>query len=346
MGAALEPVQDAIVVIDNGKIVSVGPSGQVPVPDSAEVVDATGQALLPGFIDAHVHIGFYEPRDIVAGGVTTVRDLGWPPEPISALSQRSRSSEFEGPTVIAAGPMLTAPGGYPSRAGWAPEGTALELPSVAAARAAVEMVTGAGFCIVKVALNPPVGPVLDLDTLSAITTAAHAHGLKVTAHIYGLDELHKALEAGIDELAHMLMSDESIPEDTLDRMVDADVRVVPTLSCFSGSGLSTAIDNLSRFLSAGGNVVYGTDLGNEGPVPGIDRHEVQAMSDAGMTGIDIIRSATVDSAGWLGLGPTGVIAEGSDADLLTIDGDPIVAASSLTNVAMVWRKGRLVKKES
>jgi len=339
LGHDLEPVEDAVVVFEGARIVDAGPSRVTSIPDAAEIVDGSRKTLMPGFIDAHVHIGFYDPPEVVTGGVTTVRDLGWPPERISPLVSASLADGFAGPAIVAAGPMLTAPGGYPTRAAWAPQGTGREVSHARAGRAAVFEVADAGYQVVKVALNPPVGPVLDTDTLSAIVEEAHALGLKVTAHVYGLQELHKAIATGVDELAHMLLSDETIPQPTIDRMVSAGMAVVPTLAVFAGSALDTAIANLRAFRAAGGLVIYGTDLGNEGPQPGIDVTEVRAMSLAGMNGKDIIRSATVDSAAWLGLDSSGVIAEGFDADLVLVDGDPLADPSCLTRIAAVWRRG-------
>ena len=338
-GRELAEVRDAVVVIDGRSIGAVGDAASVAVPDEAEVLVARGQTVLPGFIDAHVHIGFYEPREVLHGGVTTVRDLAWPPERIEPLAAASRADDFEGPTILAAGPMLTAPGGYPTRAAWAPSGTGLEVASPDDAGAAVQRVVDMDAVIVKIALNPPVGPVLDRDTLGAIVDAAHERGLKVTGHIYGLSELHKALDTGMDELAHMLMSDEVIPAETIERMVAAGMVVVPTLSVFGESEARTAIANLASFRAAGGRIVYGTDLGNEGPRPGIDIKEVSAMASAGMNGHDIIRAATVDAATWLDLDSTGRIETGYDADLVVVDGDPGATPEALTDVVAVWRRG-------
>lgn len=339
VGNDLAVLTDATVIVTDGVIGAIGGRADIEVPAGTEVVDARGATLIPGFIDTHVHIGFVEPRAVVTGGVTTVRDLGWPPARIAPLVSASRADDFDGPTILAAGPMLTAPGGYPTRAAWAPRGTGLELTGPEGAPGAVASVADAGAVVVKVALNPPVGPVLDAVTLTAIVDAAHARGLRVTGHVYGLDELDKALDAEMDELAHMLMSDERIPDPMLNRMVDAGMVIVPTLSIFSGRGLRTAIDNLHAFRAAGGKVVYGTDLGNEGPRPGIDPSEVRALANAGMSGLDIIRAATVDAAGWLGLGSTGTIVEGHDADLVLIDGDPIAAPETMTDIVAVWRRG-------
>ena len=340
VGAELEPVTDSVVVVDGSAIGAVGPRAEVPIPEDATRFDGTGWTLIPGFVDAHVHIGFYPPAEVLAGGVTTVRDLGWPRDLIAPLVAAALAADFDGPTIVAAGQMLTAPGGYPTRAAWAPAGTGLEVAGPEAAGAAVAQVAEAGACIVKIALNPPAGPVLDNATLTAIVMAAHDRDLKVTGHVSGLYELDKALDAGVDELAHMLMSDESLPEPTIRRMVDAGMTVVPTLSVFSGSARRTAIANLYEFRRAGGRVVYGTDLGNEGPRPGIDEREIRALADAGMSGLDIIRSATVEAARWLGLGSVGWIEPGMDADMVMITGDPLRDPETLTAVRQVWRKGR------
>lgn len=343
VGSELRPVPDGVVVIEQGRIVAIGPAEEVSIPTDARRIDARGLTLLPGFIDAHVHIGFYPPGQVVAGGVTTVRDLGWPTELISPLVESSASDDFEGPTILAAGPMITVPGGYPETAGWAPPGTASPVASVEEARDAVARAQAAGANVIKVALNPPAGPTLSLDLLREVVAAAHEQGLKVTAHIYGLAELRKAIEAGVDESAHMLMSSEAIPDPILQQMVAQDMAIVPTLSIRYGLDRRRAIDNLRRFIELGGRVVYGTDLGNAGPAPGIDRKETEAMAKAGMSNLDIIRSATVDSAAWMGLEDVGVLETGRDADIVGIRGDVGGRPAALTAVQMVIRRGRLVR---
>jgi imidazolonepropionase-like amidohydrolase len=340
LGETLDFAPDATVVVVDDTITEVGRAGEVDIPTGSEIADATGLTLIPGFIDAHVHIGFYNPSDVLRGGVTTARDLAWPPERIHVLARSSASVDFDGPTVIAAGPMLTAPGGYPSRAEWAPRGTARVVASPEHAKQAVVQTADEGACVIKVALNPPVGPTLDLVTLRAIVDAAHERGLKVTAHVHGMEELTKALDAEIDELAHMLMGTERIPERTIERMVAQGMVVVPTLSIRFGTDRRVAIDNLGRFVAAGGSIVYGTDLGNAGPRPGIDPREVRALGKAGLSGKEIVASATVASARWLGLPSIGAIAPGRGADLVALAGNPLDDHKALTRVRIVWRKGR------
>ena len=340
LGRELTAVENVVVVFRDGLIEAAGP--EASIPDDAEVIDARGMTVLPGFIDAHVHIGFFEPAEIAAGGVTTVRDLAWPPASIWPLVEASRRPDWNGPSIVAAGPMLTAPGGYPTRAAWAPSGTGREIRDADDARRAVDEVASQGATIVKIALAPPVGPVLDEATLAVIVDAAHGHGLRVTGHIDGLEELRKALRAGVDELAHMLMSDEHIPDETIAEMVRR-VTVVPTLAIRTGPGREIAIENVRRFVAAGGRVVYGTDLGNEGPIPGIDPTEIGAMTAAGMSPIQVIASATVDSADRLGLDSIGAIAPGLRADLIAVPGNPVEDIAVLSEVEMVWRAGRRLR---
>jgi imidazolonepropionase-like amidohydrolase len=341
LGPDLSPTDRAVVLVDGSDIVAAGAG--IELPGGSEVVDATGLTLIPGFIDAHVHIGFARPHDVIAGGVTTARDLAWPPEQIWPLVATAAAPSFDGPYLVAAGQMLTVEGGYPTRAPWAPAGTGRVIRSPREVDAAVGEQVAKGATVIKVALNAAVGPTLDLPTLRAVVEAAAAAGLRVTAHITGLDELHKALDAKVPELAHMLMSDERIPDETIARMVGDGTTIVPTLSCRFEQDRQTAIDNLARFFAAGGRVVYGTDLGNTGPKPGIDKREVGAMSEAGMTGREIVASATTQSAPHLRLDCRGVLAAGMYADLVAVKGDPSVDPLSATNVRMVWREGRRLR---
>ena len=337
LGPNLLPTEDVRVEIEAGTVGRIGSATGDPNALARDLL------LIPGFIDAHVHIGFYEPLEVLAGGVTTARDLAWPPEVIFELAERSADPGFRGPRLLAVGPMLTVAGGYPTRAAWAPPGAGLVVDDEEAARSAVRQLHRAGACAIKVALNAAVGPTLSPPLLRAIVDEAHGRGLKVTGHVTGLDELIKAIDAGMDELAHMLMSDETIPDEVVEAMVARDMTIVPTLSCRSGVGRALAVENLARFLDAGGRVVYGTDLGNEGPRPGIDPLEVAAMADAGMSPLDIIRSATVTSARWLGLLDTGRLETGARADLVGVPMEALDDPVSLADVRLVIRCGIVIE---
>jgi imidazolonepropionase-like amidohydrolase len=331
-------VENASLVMEGSRIASIGAEGST---DNA--IDASGLTLVPGFIDAHVHIGFHRPNDVARAGVTTVRDLGWPAESIEPLVAASLADSYDGPTIHSVGPIITAPGGYPTRAGWAPHGTGLEVDGPDAATAAVDDLAAKHVAAIKIALNPPVGPVLEDATLEAIVTRAHEHSLKVTVHADGLDQLERALDARVDELAHMLLGTDRIPDRTIDRMVEQEMAVVPTLSIRYGWDRRRTVDNLARFARAGGTVVYGTDLGNAGPRPGIDPREVKAMVAAGMTARAIVASATTVAREWLGLADVGVLEVGASADVVALGGSPLEVAGDLTDVRMVWRRGRRLR---
>ena len=336
-GPDLRALESATVVIEAGAIAAVG--ANVDPPAGAQVYEADGMTVLPGFIDAHVHIGFARPLDVLRRGVTTVRDLAWPPADIYPLATASRQPGFPGPLILCAGPMVTVPGGYPMRAGWAPRGTGIEVTDLGSARAAVREIASHNVAVIKVGLNAAAGPTLSPDLLGAIVEEAHVHGLRVTAHIFGLEELEKGLDAGLDEMAHMLMSPERIPDAVMDRMIAADMTIVPTLSVFFGRERKIAIANLARWAERGGRVVYGTDLGNAGPQPGIDEREVVAMDQAGMTPLDIIRAGTVTAATWLGLKRRGAIEPGYVADVIVVKGDALADPRRLTKIRHVFRDG-------
>jgi imidazolonepropionase-like amidohydrolase len=342
VGEDLEVASNAVVVIDGASIVAAGSCDTLEPPAGARVERWDGVTLVPGFIDLHVHIGLADAAAVLAGGITAARDLAWPPERIWPLVEESRRPGFAGPLLFAAGQMLTAPGGYPTRAAWAPPGTGLEVGSPAAAEDAVARQAEAGACVIKIALNPVAGPVLDDPTLEAIVAAAHRRGLRVTGHVYGVDQLRRALSAGVDELAHMLMSQEHIPDDLIARMVAAGTTIVTTLSIRTQLDLEIAVDNTRRFAASGGLVLYGTDLGNAGPRPGIDRREVAALARAGLSPLQVIRSATIAAASYLGY-DGGALAPGRRADVVALGGEPHKHHAHLCAVKAVWRAGERVR---
>jgi imidazolonepropionase-like amidohydrolase len=330
-----EFLEDQTVVVTDGTITAFGPSSGAEVPTEAEIFEGKNRTLLPGFVDAHVHIGFYDPKTVLAGGITAARDLGWPAKEVFPLAERLRASTQEGPMLLASGPMITCPGGYPSRAEWAPPGTALEVRNEEEATEAVRGLTSEGAAIIKVAQDPRAGPVLEPEVLKAVVDEAHRAGLHVTSHLGGLDHLKIALASGVDELAHGLWSDEEIPEEVIERMVAQGMKVIPTLHIDPSP---VRIQNLRRFHEAGGKVIYGTDMGNTGPPPGIDPTELKLMHEAGMSIEQVLASAT-SAASHLGLKNRGVIEAGAPADLVLVDGDPRDDFRVLSNVVRVIRSG-------
>ncbi len=314
------------LLIEDGKIAAIG---AFKVPKGARTLKAGGHYLLPGFIDSHVHLQLVQPRACLKGGTTTVRDLGWVPQVIFAERRALRSS---GPDLLAAGGILCQPNGYPSQAGWCPAATALQVGSTAQAEQTVAQMKVNGACIIKVSLPFP--------QLPEVVAQAHRHGLKVTAHLAGRDQLDEALRAGVDELAHFTFASVRVADEQIQAMVARKVAVCPTLHIGPSP---QRIDNLARFVRAGGIVIYGTDLGNFGPAPGIDVQELEYMRQAGMTHRQIIDLATRVPAQWMGLSDRGRIAVGCRADLILLRGDPLQDLRFLGSPLMVFYQGELVE---
>jgi len=312
----------------------VGPARGAP---EAEDEVAGEWFLMPGAIDHHVHIRLSDPRSVLHGGVTFCRDLAWAPEEIFPLVDISQGTDFEGPAIVAAGPMITAVGGYPSQAGWCPPGGWLEVKGAEQAVAAVDRVAAQDPAIIKVSLNSEAGPTLSDAELVAICGAAHGSDLSVTAHVEGRGEAQRALGAGVDELAHCPWT-ERLP----DELVEALARrtgVVSTLD-IHGYGIRTpeldiAVDNLRRFAEAGGRVRYGTDLGN-GPIPpGIHATEAAHLSAAGLEPEAILRAMT--------LAP---LRAGSEGDVIGLRGNPFEDLAALGRVELVVSRGKVRRYHS
>jgi imidazolonepropionase-like amidohydrolase len=326
--------EDVSVWVKNGKIHAIGAHIQAPPGVPSRL--CRGQTLLPGFIDCHVHAELHNPAESLQGGITTMRDLGWQPERIFGRARQCRGS---GPWIIAAGGMLCARGGYPSRAGWAPAGTAIQVSSVAEAQSQVDAMVALGAGVIKVTLEPGAGPTLSPGILAAITARAHLRGRKVTAHVSTMPEIEKAIAGGVDELAHFAFDDSRVSAQAMQRMIRRKMAVCPTL----GINPSPArLDNLARFQAQGGTVVYGTDLGNGAVRPGIDVPELEWMHRAGMTRAAVIGSATWTAADWLGLRDRGRIRAGLRADLVVVQGDPLRDLRVLARPRLVFYGGRLV----
>src|SRR5207247_1407011 len=161
------------VVCDGGRIQWVGSARLAPQADDELEVEGF---LMPGVAGRHVHIGLADPGAVLLGGVTAVRDLAWPPDVIFPLAAASELPAFNGPLIRAAGPMLTAPGGYPTTDRWAPAGTGLEIKGAEQAAKAVVAMADRGAAAIKVSLNAEAGPTPTDRELAAIVQAGGERG--------------------------------------------------------------------------------------------------------------------------------------------------------------------------
>lgn len=319
------------MVLEGRRVAFAGPAWEAPEADEEIRGD---WFLLPGVVDHHVHIGLSDPKAVLRGGVTSVRDLGWPSEDIFALADISQATDFDGPVIVAAGPMITAPGGYPSRAGWCPPGGWVAVRDAEEGAGAVSAIAAQDPVAIKVILNAEAGPTLSDASLVAVCDTAHARGLAVTAHVQGPGQTERALGAGVDELAHCPWTERL--SDGLVAALARRMEIVSTLDIHSYGRstpeLSTAVDNLRRFASSGGRVRYGTDLGN-GPIPaGIHVGEVRHLAAAGLSTDDVLRSMT-----------RGPLRDGVHADIVGLRGDPFEDLEAFGNVGLVVRRGTTLR---
>jgi imidazolonepropionase-like amidohydrolase len=326
-------VRHAAVVCEGGVVTFAGHSAGSPGADDRVEIDGF---LMPAVADRHVHIRLADPGAVLLGGVAAVRDLAWPPEEIFPLADASELPSFNGPLVRAAGPMLTAPGGYPTRAGWGPPETGLELDGPEHAAKTVADLAGRGAAAIKVSLNAEAGPTPSDAELAAIVETAHERDLPVTAHVQGPGQADRAVGAGIDEFAHAPWT-ERLPDPLLEAAART-TRMVSTLDIHSFGrvtpGLRAACDNLVRFRAAGGTVVYGTDLGNGEVPPGIDVREALLLHEAvRMTTEEVLVSMTATR-----------LEPGAPADLIALGEDPLQRMEALGDLRLVMRAGRVVSR--
>jgi len=134
-----------------------------------------------------------------------------------------------------------------------------------------------------------------------------------------------------------------VPDEVIQQMIQADVIWVPTFEAMDGQGM----DNLRRFVEAGGRVALGNDAGYlAGLEIGMPMEEIELMRDAGMTPMQIIVAATRDAAYVCRRQDVlGTLEVGKFADVLVVDGNPLEDLQALTNVRLVVHKGMVIRME-
>jgi imidazolonepropionase-like amidohydrolase len=328
---------DGWVAVGADGLVAATGNGEPDVVSDIRVIGDPTHWVGHGIVDAHVHLAFGSPQDMLRAGVVAVRDLGAPPN--DALRWQ-REAELP---VAVAGPLLTAPGGYPSNS-WGANGFARFVGDSADAREAVHSLAAAGVDIIKLALEPAAGqPVPGGKTARAIVAAAHERGLAVTCHALTGAMVERALDVGVDELCHTPV--ERLGERLVQGIAAADVAVVTTLQTLVDGGTGDgALDNASALHAAGVRLVYGTDLGNAGTRPGAEPRELGRLVAAGMSPVEALQSATVAAASMAGLRGRvpGVIRVGTPAHLVVLRGDPLVDFEWLRDPVAVVIRDRVV----
>lgn len=370
-GTSSTLIPDPVVVLDGATIVSVDGS----FPADAEVVDLPGTTLLPGLIDTHVHLAFDASADPVAnlagrndaevlaamthaartallGGVTTVRDLG--DRDYLSLNLRDQPGL---PTIVAAGPPITTPGGHCHYLG----GATTDV------RTAVRERAERGCDVIKImasggVLTPGTRQEIsqfDLAELTAAVDEAHRHGLPITAHAHGSQSIEDAVAAGVDGLEHVTFwSADGVDDrpDLIKAIADRRVVVGATLGIVPGgpppppavmSRWAAIGASMQRLYHAGAPLQAGTDAGI-GPNKPHDvlPHAVPMLQMIGMSAAEALRSITSSAASVCGLAHRkGRLAPGFDADIIAVDGDPLADPAALLKLRAVVHAGKLIQGE-
>lgn len=261
-GTGSAPIYDAVIVIHNGLIQTIG-AGIMPSTD-AEVINAQGRFILPGFFNTHVHRASKAEtlRAWAQEGVTTVRDLGASLRRDQFIRRDKLMQYNRHARLVAAGPMISTVRGY---------GT-LEITSPENAREEVRALAMAGADLIKIGIEDHINRkyrLLSLEEICALVDSARSCNLWVAAHVTRTHHLSLAIEGGVDEITHMV--EDRLPDQLIDKMVQRGMVCTPTLELWSGISqmhnlncIVQVIDNLQRFVTAGGQVTLGTDYAGYG----------------------------------------------------------------------------------
>jgi imidazolonepropionase-like amidohydrolase len=293
-------------------------------------------------------------------GVTAVRDLGdhrW------AVLDRI-AADGGGPTVVGAGPPITSPGGHC----WSMGGEASGEDQL---RRAVRERTERGASVVKIMTSGGVmtpgtdmlRPQFSLAELRAVVDEAHRQGLPVVAHAHALPAVESSAAAGVDGIEHcscLTGNGSRRPPELIDHLVTAGTYVCPTLGRIPGidppprvqAALEAAgttyeahLPHVAELRRAGVVLVAGTDAGigpskRHGLVP---YAVADLVTSCGMSPVDALAAATGMAARACGLDDrTGRLAAGLQADLLVVDGDPLIDVTALQRPRLVLARGREV----
>ncbi|MGY1623049.1 amidohydrolase family protein [Geodermatophilus sp. SYSU D00965] len=370
-----------LVLVEGGTIAGVEP-GDAPAPPGCPVTELPDTTLLPGLVDTHVHLcGDSGPRALdqlpelsadeldaivteagreqLRAGVTAVRDLGdhrW------AVLERTRRADG-GPTVVAAGPPITSPGGHC----WSMGGEAAGIDQL---RRAVPERAERGAGVVKImASGGLLTPGTDLAAgqfslaeLRVVVEEGHRHGLPVTAHAHALTAVEDCLAAGVDGIEHcscLTAKGVRTPPELAAGLAAAGILVCPTVGrvpgidppphvqarmAATGASFEAQLVNVAELHRAGVVLLAGTDAGI-GPSKrhGLVPMAVADLVDCGVPVAEALAAATGRAARACGLGDrTGRLTPGLDADLLLADGDVTRDVTGLQRPRLVLSRGREV----
>ncbi|MGW0037150.1 amidohydrolase family protein [Gordonia sp. NPDC003376] len=329
-----DPLTDeAVELWVTGEVIS-----RTPVAGAETVAD--GVWILPGFVDAHNHVGIAPglgvtidrarefARADVRAGTLLIREVGSP------LDTHPLDGDPTCPRFIRSGKHIARPKRY-----LRDYGVDLDDPDELGAEVARQAADGDGWVkIVGDWIDREVGdlaPLWDRGQLEAAVAAAHAGGARITAHVFGTDALGDLIEAGVDCIEHGT----GLTTDHIDALVERSIALVPTMIQVENfPGIADGADRFPTYAAnmrslharaaqtfsaareAGVAIYAGTDAG------GFVEHgrivdEIDALTGIGMSTREAIAAASTAPRQWL---DAGTLADGDPADFLVFDTDPTV----------------------
>jgi imidazolonepropionase-like amidohydrolase len=373
-GTGASPLDDAVIVITDDKFTAVGLKGKISIPKDAEVIDVKGQTVIPGLIDAHIHVtyppkpeDFFTINEAISAlraadllhrflmvGITTVRDVTSYKNAGITVKKAFADGLFIGSRPIVSGQGITSTGGHGT------EGNArdmvMEVDGPDGFRMAVRAQLKAGADLIKI-LCP-----FSREEIIAAVQEAHAHEKFITVHPSQFkaqyDFLRWTVEAGADCFEHAY----AVPDDAIPQIAAKKMYCVPTLSILLILGKQykkrgpewdwkvkkyfECEEIFKKLRAAGVRMAVGTDAVGENMVeyPGLYFKEADQFVALGCTAMKTIVAATklgaeiCDAKDILG-----TIEKGKLADLLVLEKDPLADIKNLRTSRIIIQGGKIVK---
>ena len=357
-------IDNATIVVDGPRIVQVGRAAEVTVPAGAQRVSLSGKTVMPAIVDTHTHLS--QTREALTEdllrrayfGVGAAMSLG---QDRGDVPFQMRAESLPGAALYrTAGRGITMP--EPGRSDapyW--------ISSEAEGRKAVQELAAQKVDFVKIWVDDRNGQYKKLtpDLYGPIIEEAHKNGLRVTAHIFALEDAKGLLRAGVDAFAHGIR-DRDVDDEVMALFKERpDVVVVPNLpdrgvatdlGWLRGSVAAAdltklqeaAVDrpeaqkafgiqarNLARLSAAGVRIALGTD----GNTPWGPHLEMADMVSAGMTPAQVIVASTSQAAQFMRLPDAGLLSIGKSADFIVLDASPLEDIANTRRISAVYLRG-------